>query len=122
MRRILRARVGPVAVYKPWSQGKEPAMVSGLHEAHPGGHRAFCSCLALHPAASGPHAEEPRLVTSTTISLADGPCMMDPPGREARASTKVGLGLGPSVAALKEPAWIQHTRKVSTLFFKSNTI
>lgn len=35
-------------------------MVSGLHEARPGGHRAFCSCPALHPAASGPQAEEVR--------------------------------------------------------------
>lgn len=65
---------------------------------------------------------QPRLVTSMTMSLAHGPYVMDPPCREMRASTKVGLGLGPSVAALKEPAWIQHTRKVITLFFKSNTI
>lgn len=50
----------PPRVSRPWSQGKETAVVSGLHEARPGGHRAFCSCLALHPAASGPHAEEVR--------------------------------------------------------------
>lgn len=65
---------------------------------------------------------QPRLVTSTIISLADGPCMVDPQCHELRASTKVGLGFGSSVAVLKEPAWIQHIRKVSTLFFKCNTM